>query len=115
MEGVPKNLELNRESCHQHAIHRMPRALPRDVLITFPHWSPRVTRLEMSRGRLQLTLLRAGWENQRSPAPGLALVQRCGISQENIKIITERGRQLETILKKRKNRKGRPRAPQAPL
>lgn len=119
VEGMPKNLEPNRDSCHQCAIHRMLWApsqghvnyLPRDMLIIFPQWA---TRLEMSKGRLQLTLLCSAWENQWSSAPSLALVQRCGIFQENFKIITERGRHLKTILKRRKKRKGRPGFPGMP-
>lgn len=83
-----------------------PGPLPRDVLITFPHWSPWVTRLEMSKGRLQLTLLCSAWENQRSSAPRLALVQGCGIFQENFKIITERGRHLKTDLEEEKEEAG---------
>lgn len=83
-----------------------PGPLPRDVLITFPHWSPWVTRLEMSKGRLQLTLLCSAWENQRSSAPSLALVQGCGIFQENFKIITERGRHLKTDLEEENEKAG---------
>lgn len=45
VEGVPKNLELNRDSCHQCAIHGVPGPLPRDVLIIFSPWSPWVTGL----------------------------------------------------------------------
>lgn len=70
----------------------------------------------MSRGNLQLTFLCSGWENQPSSAPTLALVQRCGIFQENFKIITERERQLKTDLEEGKENKragaGFPRYPQ---
>lgn len=62
---------------------------------------------------------RAGNEQRQAPAhfalfwlgkptsstPSLALVQRCGIFQENFKIITERGRQLETDLKEEEEKK----------
>lgn len=91
-----------------------PGPLPRDVLITFPLWSPWVTKLETSKGGLQLTLLCSAWENQWCSASSLALVQRCGIFQENYKIITERGRHLKTDLDKEREKKRQARFPRVP-
>lgn len=107
---MPKNLEPNRDSCHQCAIHRMLGAPSQDMLIIFPHRSPWVTRLEISKGQHQLTLLCSAWENQWSSAPCFALVQGCGIFQENFKIITERGRHVKTDFEEEKE-KGQARLP----
>lgn len=108
LEGVPKNLEQSRDSCHLCAIHRMLRAPSQGCVNYLPPPVPWASRLEMSKSQLQLTSLCSAWENQWSSALSLALVQRCGIFQENFKIITERRRHLKTILKRRKKRNGRP-------
>lgn len=98
VEGMPKNLQLNRDSCHQCAIHRMPWAPSQGCVNYLPPLVPVGNRAGNEQRTLHLILLCSAWENQWSLAPSLALVQRCGIFQENFKIITERGRHLKTDL-----------------
>lgn len=48
VEGVPKNLEQNRDSCHPGAIRSVPWA-PSQGRVNYPPPSPWVTALEMSK------------------------------------------------------------------
>lgn len=106
VEGLPKNLEPIRDSRHQCAIHRMPWAPSQGRVNYLPPLVP-VGRAGNEQRLLQLTLLCSAWENQRSRHQSLALVQRCGIFQENFKIITERGRHLTTDLEEERERANR--------
>lgn len=102
---MPKNLELYRDSCHQCAIHRMPRAPSQGRVNYLPPLVPMGNRAgnEQRQAPAHFALFWLG--KPTSSTPSLALVQRRGIFQENFKIITERGRQLETDLKEEEEKK----------
>lgn len=115
VERVPKNLEPNRESCHQCAIHRMPWAPSQGRVNYLPPLVPGGSQAgnEQRRAPDHLALLCLG--KPTVLGSGLAPEQRCGIFQGNFKIITERGRHLKTDLKEEKGKKeGRPGFPVLP-
>lgn len=68
--GVPKNLELNRKSCHQCVTHSMPWAPSQRCANDLP-LHPWGSRLERKRGGLQHILLHTAWQSLMTLSPNL--------------------------------------------
>lgn len=111
VEGMPKNLEQKRDSCHQYAIHRMPWAPSQGRVNYLPPLVPMGNQAgnEQRQVPAYFALLCLGKPMVLSPT--LAPVKRCGIFQENFKIVTERRRHLKTDLEEDKEKKGQAKFP----